>query len=71
MQDVSGDEGGEEWGGVGDEVDTVNQARNEPSSSKIKKPPTGEELRVIREAADLYRSSSFKLQVWSTILSCI
>jgi U3 small nucleolar RNA-associated protein 22 len=70
MQDVSGDEGDEEWGGVGDEVQTVNPARNEPSSSKTKKPPTGEELRAIREATDLYRSSSFKLQVCSMILSC-
>jgi U3 small nucleolar RNA-associated protein 22 len=29
----------------------------------IKKPPTGEELRAMKDAADLYQSSSFKLQV--------
>lgn len=31
--------------------------------TKPKKPPTGEELRNIKDAADLYQSSSFKLQV--------
>ncbi|KAH7909413.1 Nrap protein [Hygrophoropsis aurantiaca] len=30
---------------------------------KSKKPPTGEELRVIKDAAELYRSGSFKLQI--------
>ncbi|KAJ2925593.1 hypothetical protein H1R20_g11503, partial [Candolleomyces eurysporus] len=63
MQDLSGDEGEEEWGGVGDEVQPANSAHNELTSSKFKKPPTGEELRAIREATDLYRSSSFKLQI--------
>ncbi|KAF9219296.1 Nrap protein [Gyrodon lividus] len=29
----------------------------------LKKPPTGEELRAMKDAADLYQSSSFKLQI--------
>ena len=70
MQDVSGDEGEEEWGGLGDEDEPASTAHNKPSSSKSKKPPTGEELRAIRDATDLYRSSSFKLQVCSRILTC-
>lgn len=36
---------------------------HEHSSSHVLKPPTGEELRKIKDATDLYRSSSFKLQV--------
>ncbi|KAI0759414.1 Nrap protein [Trametes elegans] len=34
-----------------------------PSGPHIVKPPTGEELRKIRDATDLYRSTSFKLQI--------
>jgi U3 small nucleolar RNA-associated protein 22 len=33
------------------------------TGTKPRKPPTGEELRNIKDATDLYRSSSFKLQV--------
>ncbi|OCH85324.1 Nrap protein [Obba rivulosa] len=66
----SGDEGaeGEEaWGGIGgDEVagesaPTPDAAH--PSRSRLKVPPSGEELRAIKDATDLYRSSSFKLQI--------
>jgi len=32
-------------------------------ASTFQKPPTGGEVRAIREATDLFRSSSFKLQV--------
>ena len=50
----------EEWGGV-----TGGQAEIEEHrpGTKPKKPPTGEELRAIKDAADLFRSGSFKLQV--------
>ena len=57
----SGSEG-EEWGGTGAAMD-IDQRGS--SSSNPKKAPTGEELRAIREATDLYRSGSFKLQVSS------
>ncbi|KAI0635441.1 Nrap protein [Trametes polyzona] len=33
-----------------------------PSGSHIVKPPTGEELRKIKDATDLYRSTAFKMQ---------
>ena len=36
---------------------------NDRHGTTPKKPPTGEELRTIKDAADLYMSSSFKLQV--------
>lgn len=50
-----------EWGGISAEISVVEQQQR--SSTKPKKPPTGEELRVIKDATDLFRSSSFKLQV--------
>lgn len=36
------------------------------TGKKIHKPPTGEELREIKDATDLFRSNSFKLQVSTT-----
>ena len=63
------DEDEEEWAGVngasGEPVDE-DEKRN---GTKPKKPPTGEELRNIKDATELYRSSSFKLQVrsWSLL----
>ncbi|TFK31610.1 Nrap protein [Crucibulum laeve] len=61
--DVSeGDE--EEWGGVTDADSGVPLlSREDRTGVKPKKPPTGEELRTIKDAADLFRSSSFKLQI--------
>ena len=58
----------EEWFGLANghdlDVPSVNTADGETrSGTKLKKPPTGEELRAIKDATDLYRSSSFKLQV--------
>lgn len=54
----------EEWGGVSGANGTVQDAEDEKhTGTKPKKPPTGEELRNIKDATDLYRSSSFKLQV--------
>ena len=63
---VEGDDEAE-WGGV-----TGGQAENEEEhrpGTKPKKPPTGEELRAIKDAADLFRSGSFKLQVSPSISS--
>jgi hypothetical protein len=49
----------EEWGGTGGggEVDPS------PSSGKPVKVPAGHELREMKEASELYKSSAFKLQV--------
>ena len=49
----------EEWGGTGDgrEADIL------PSSGKPVKVPAGHELREMKEASELYKSSAFKLQV--------
>ncbi|KAI0674034.1 Nrap protein [Trametes maxima] len=73
----SGGEGSEASGSDSDaEADTWNGLHNAqdghesevenaagPSGSRIVKPPTGEELRKIKDATDLYRSTSFKLQI--------
>ena len=64
----------EEWGGVegADEIDGMEVSEPEEDLStqngggkkgKAKQAPTGEELRAIKDSADLFRSSSFKLQV--------
>jgi U3 small nucleolar RNA-associated protein 22 len=55
-----GDSEEEEWGGIGEGggVDLP------PSSGKhVLKVPAGHELREMKEASELYKSSSFKLQV--------
>jgi U3 small nucleolar RNA-associated protein 22 len=53
---------GDEWGGVDSEPGKVAAAHaNGGHTSRV--PPSGEELRTIRDATDLYRSGSFKLQV--------
>ena len=53
----------EEWGGIdGEKINAPEREGHEPGT-KPKKPPTGEELRAIKDATDLFRSSSFKLQV--------
>ncbi|KAF9462511.1 Nrap protein [Collybia nuda] len=59
----SGEQEFEEWGGM--ETDPKDQSAEEGHhpGTKPKKPPTGEELRTIKEATDLFRSSSFKLQI--------
>jgi hypothetical protein len=49
----------EQWGGTGGgEV-----ADPSPSNGKHVKVPAGHELREMREASELYKSSAFKLQV--------
>ncbi|KAF9022542.1 Nrap protein [Hymenopellis radicata] len=51
----------EEWGGVS--APAPMDVEEGPSSSKPSKPPTGVEVREMREAGDLYRSSTFKMQI--------
>jgi len=53
------DDDEQEWGGTrgGGEVDPS------PSSAKPVKVPAGHELREMKEASELYKSSAFKLQV--------
>lgn len=47
-----------------DDEEPVNANDGGPGQGKkINKPPTGEELRAIKDATDLFRSNSFKLQV--------
>jgi U3 small nucleolar RNA-associated protein 22 len=48
----------EEWGGVNEEMDVDTHEHGKP-----KRPPTGEELREMKDASELFQSSSFKLQV--------
>ena len=62
---VSDEEG--EWGGIDGESGAPERECGEPGT-KPKKPPTGEELRAIKDATDLFRSSSFKLQVSLSLL---
>lgn len=60
------DEGPEDSGGDEEaSMDGVEPTPGDPgaSSHHASKPPTGEELRMIKDAVNLYQSSSFKLQV--------
>ncbi|TFY65726.1 hypothetical protein EVG20_g5372 [Dentipellis fragilis] len=59
-EDLGGED--EEWGGI-DAVEEVEGKENHRAGGKPKKPPTGEEVRSIKEATELFRSSSFKLQI--------
>ncbi len=52
----------EEWAGI-ENITVVHQGNFNEGKGKPNRPPVGEELRVIKDAADLFRSSSFKLQV--------
>jgi len=47
----------EEWGGTGGSVDPP------PPGGRPPKVPAGHELREMKEASELYKSSAFKLQV--------
>jgi len=51
-----------EWTGTGFNVPSTSK-KPEQGIGKPTKPPTGEELRVIKDATDLFKSNSFKLQV--------
>lgn len=57
-QNETHDIGKEQWSGVGGESSLLSA-----TSQTSGKPPTTDELRNIREASDLFKSSSFKLQV--------
>ena len=59
------DEDEEEWGGLGEQ----KPPRTNDDSHSTKVPPSALELKSIRDATDLYRSSSFKLQVRDRSLS--
>jgi hypothetical protein len=61
--DAGGEEDEEEWGGMDADAKDQSAAQGHQPGTKPKKPPTGEELRTIKDATDLFRSSSFKLQV--------
>lgn len=59
----------DDWQGL-DPAPDAHSAPTDPSSSHtVLKPPTGQELRNIKEATDLYRSSSFKFQVRTSPLA--
>ncbi|EKM53178.1 uncharacterized protein PHACADRAFT_259351 [Phanerochaete carnosa HHB-10118-sp] len=63
------EEDGEEWGGINSSNGAVQDSEGDKhTGTKPKKPPTGEELRDIKDATNLYRSSSFKLQVRAPVL---
>lgn len=53
------DEAGDEWQGIAEPTSSVLPH----PGTKPSKPPTGEELRTIKDASSLFRSNSFKLQV--------
>lgn len=59
---TSVDEDDEQWSGLGHDG-TADSPDPRRKGTVPKKPPTGEELRTIKDAAELYMSSSFKLQV--------
>ena len=53
-----------EWGGISSEQAVAEGTTYEHrTGTKPKKPPTGHELRAIKDATDLFKSSTFKLQV--------
>ena len=55
-----------EWSGF-DDNDT--QPKPDTKSKKIVI-PTGEELRAIKEGEELFKSNTFKLQVWVSDFTC-
>ncbi|KAA1477008.1 Nrap protein [Dentipellis sp. KUC8613] len=62
MDAEDGDGEDEDWGGI-DGTEEVEAEESHHAGGKPKKPPTGEEVRSIKEATELFRSSSFKLQI--------
>ena len=65
IEDEDEGEDEEEWGGLGEQ----KPSRTNDDSHGTKVPPSALELKSIRDATDLYRSSSFKLQVRGHSLS--
>ncbi|KAK2462771.1 hypothetical protein APHAL10511_005162 [Amanita phalloides] len=45
------------------DMESEDEMPDEQANSASSKPPTGEEIRAIKDAAELYRSSAFKLQI--------
>ncbi|KAF7330353.1 Mannose-6-phosphate isomerase [Mycena venus] len=63
-QNEDEDHDDEEWGGIAPtQGQTATPAENSGPGTKPKLPPTGEELRVINDAKNLFKSSTFKLQI--------
>ncbi|KAI0368535.1 Nrap protein [Pilatotrama ljubarskyi] len=57
---------GDEWEGpdnASEGEEQLGECPGDRPGNHITKPPTGEELRKIKDATDLYRSTSFKLQI--------
>lgn len=61
QEETEGNGSQEEWGGISNPP--VEGGGSESRIKTSKKPPTAEELRAIKDASDLFKSSSFKLQV--------
>ncbi|KAI0030094.1 Nrap protein [Vararia minispora EC-137] len=62
MNELDEREDGEAWEGIG--KGGARRGLSQAShNGATKNPPTGQEVRVIKQAADLFRSSSFKLQI--------
>jgi len=59
------DEEAEEWGGVSGDIapPPLTTTTKPPAGPGLHKPPMGTELRAIKDAADLFKSSSFKMQI--------
>lgn len=53
----------DQWGGIDGHASSKPALNGAAKDLHKKKPPTAQELRSIKDATDLYRSSSFKLQV--------
>ena len=70
-EDDENGEGDPEWNGLesGAVADSTGTAPH--TGRKPRKPPTGEEVRNIREATDLFRSNSFKFQVRTLLFRCV
>ena len=59
-----------EWGGIGGEQAAAETTTYEHrTGTNPKKPLTGHELRAIKDATDLFKSGSFKLQVCMLFIS--
>ncbi|CAL1710724.1 unnamed protein product [Somion occarium] len=53
----------DQWGGIDGQASSKPALNGAAKDLHKKKPPTAQELRSIKDATDLYRSSSFKLQI--------
>lgn len=58
--EIESGEDDEEWAGFGQDGANAEQHTASKASHKSNHPPTALELRSIKDATDLYRSSSFK-----------